>query len=154
MEHTLLVAAHAGSGVLAFVAGWRCSPSRPRTSAAVLVGRVGEHGVDPDRGRRLDWPGLQPAQRECSPHSPRSPSCSSPGGARPAGGPRAPGRVAARLLPHAGFVVVSLLDAFCVVSAVDLHLPPVVVAVVAVLAAAPACCSSARGATRAGAMSG
>ena len=31
----------------------------------------------------------------------------------------------------------ALLDAFCVVSAVDLHLPPVVVAVVAVVAAVP-----------------
>jgi hypothetical protein len=39
----------------------------------------------------------------------------------------------ARFAGQIGFVLVSLFDGFCIVSAIDLHLPPVVIALVAVL---------------------
>ncbi|GAA3887874.1 hypothetical protein GCM10022381_32250 [Leifsonia kafniensis] len=34
---------------------------------------------------------------------------------------------------HIGFVLISLFDGFCIVTAIDLHLPPLVIALVAVL---------------------
>lgn len=44
---------------------------------------------------------------------------------------------AARAVGHSGFVVVSLIDAFVVVTAVDLHLPVVVIALLAVAGVVP-----------------
>jgi hypothetical protein len=41
-----------------------------------------------------------------------------------------------RFAGHVGFVLISLFDGFCIVSAIDLHLPPVVIALVAVLGVA------------------
>ncbi|HEY4268623.1 MAG TPA: hypothetical protein VGM94_10575 [Galbitalea sp.] len=37
-----------------------------------------------------------------------------------------------RFVGHVGFVLISLFDGFCIVSAIDLHLPPYVIAIVAV----------------------
>jgi hypothetical protein len=38
-----------------------------------------------------------------------------------------------RFIGHVGFVLISLFDGFCIVTAIDLHLPPVLIAVIAVL---------------------
>ncbi|HEY2643012.1 MAG TPA: hypothetical protein VGI56_04585 [Galbitalea sp.] len=37
---------------------------------------------------------------------------------------------------HVGFVLISLFDGFCIVTAIDLHLPPVVTVIVAILGVA------------------
>ena len=37
---------------------------------------------------------------------------------------------------HVGFVLISLFDGFCIITAIDLHLPPLVIVVVAVLGVA------------------
>jgi hypothetical protein len=42
----------------------------------------------------------------------------------------------ARFAGHIGFVLISLFDGFCIISAIDLHLPPVVIVVVAVFGVA------------------
>ena len=46
---------------------------------------------------------------------------------------RARARWRTRFAGHIGFVLISLFDGFCIVSAIDLHLPPVVIALSAVL---------------------
>jgi hypothetical protein len=137
--HTLLVAVHAASGALAFFAGCALLVGRaPARGSLVLAGATTVMAATLTALVITDAPDLEPPQgivfsglvllavvlvaraglalREV--HRRRTGWRSS-------------------LLPHAGFVVVSLLDAFVVVSAVDLRLPPAAVSVVAVLAAVP-----------------
>lgn len=135
MVHTTLITLHAGTGLLAFVAG--CLAIQRRTHLDTYVWSLAACIAFVVAAVAVDWSGLDAASRALF-------AALSALGAFVVWRGAQARRIAAssraqrstRELDHLGFTLVALLDAFVVIAALDLGAPGLLVVVVAVAVAA------------------